>query len=234
MVKRELTGRVHFKLNIEKGIINMVELKEIKKQIDNVRNEYNDYSVYNFEIKQKQAEIDGLKDGESVTKKSKIIKLQREIGSLEIFEADNVREAYPDLVNSFNAINPLIYTYFYERLNSDKEAQRLRKEYNETKEKLINLAVAHNLRLRETLDQLKEEIADTDYYKLSREISDNKIVGQLGYRMPETNYIRFYKSDDKEICVPSELSGLYEEALRKREAVKDNKLKSGLLSKLMK
>ena len=26
----------------------MVELKEIKKQIDNVRNKYNDYSVYNY------------------------------------------------------------------------------------------------------------------------------------------------------------------------------------------
>jgi hypothetical protein len=89
---------LHFELNIEKGIINMVELKEIKKQIDNVRNEYNDYSVYNFEIKQKQAEIDGLKDGESVTKKSKIIKLQREIDSLEIFETDNVHEAYKVLV----------------------------------------------------------------------------------------------------------------------------------------
>lgn len=211
----------------------MVELKEIKKQIDNVRNEYNDYSVYNFEIKQKQAEIDGLKDGESVTKKSKIIKLQREIDSLEIFETDNVREAYPDLVYSFNELSAQFYTYITQGLDNDKEAQRLRKEYNETKEKLINLAVAHNLRLRETLDQLKEEIADTDYYKLSREISDNKIVGQLGYRMPETNYIRFYKSDDKEIRVPSELSGLYEEALRKRY-VKDNKPKSGLLGKLMK
>ena len=211
----------------------MVELKEIKKQIDNVRNEYNDYSVYNFEIKQKQAEIDGLKDGESVTKKSKIIKLQREIDSLEIFETDNVREAYPDLVYSFNELSAQFYTYITQGLDNDKEAQRLRKEYNETKEKLINLAVAHNLRLRETLDQLKEEIADTDYYKLGREISDNKIVGQLGYRMPETNYIRFYKSDDKEIRVPSELSGLYEEALRKRY-VKDNKPKSGLLGKLMK
>lgn len=211
----------------------MVELKEIKKQIDNVRNEYNDYSVYNFEIKQKQAEIDGLKDGKSVTKKSKIIKLQQEIDSLEIFETDNVREAYPDLVYSFNELSAQFYTYITQGLDNDKEAQRLRKEYNETKEKLINLAVAHNLRLRETLDQLKEEIADTDYYKLSREISDNKIVGQLGYRMPETNYIRFYKSDDKEIRVPSELSGLYEEALRKRY-VKDNKPKSGLLGKLMK
>ena len=212
----------------------MVELKEIKKQIDNVRNEYNDYSVYNFEIKQKQAEIDGLKDGESVTKKSKIIKLQREIDSLEIFEADNVREAYPDLVDSFNGLSTQFYTYITQGLDNDKEAQRLRKEYNETKEKLINLAVEHNLRLRETLDQLKEEIAGTDYYKLGREISDNKIVGQLGYRMPDTNCVRFYKSVDKEIRVPSELSGLYEEALRKREAVKDNKLKSGLLSKLIK
>ena len=212
----------------------MVELKEIKKQIDNVRNEYNDYSVYNFEIKQKQAEIDGLKDGKSVTKKSKIIKLQQEIDSLEIFETDNVREAYPDLVNSFNELSGQFYMYICKGLDNDKEAQRLRKEYNETKEKLINLAVEHNLRLRETLDQLKEEIADTDYYKLGREISDNKIVGQLGYRMPDTNCVRFYKSDDKEIRVPSELSGLYEEALRKREAVKDNKLKSGLLSKLMK
>ena len=212
----------------------MVELKEIKKQIDNVRNEYNDYSVYNFEIKQKQAEIDGLKDGESVTKKSKIIKLQREIDSLEIFETDNVREAYPDLVDSFNGLSTQFYTYITQGLDNDKEAQRLRKEYNETKEKLINLAVAHNLRLRETLDQLKEEIAGTDYYKLGREISDNKIVGQLGYRMPETNYIRFYKSDDKEIRVPNELLGLYEETLRKREVAKGNKLKSGLLSKLMK
>ena len=212
----------------------MVELKEIKKQIDNVRNEYNDYSVYNFEIKQKQAEIDGLKDGKSVTKKSKILKLQKEIGSLEILETDNVREAYPDLVDSFNELSAQFYTYICKGLDNDKEAQRLRKEYNETKEKLINLAVEHNLRLRETLDQLKEEIAGTDYYKLGREISDNKIVGQLGYRMPDTNCVRFYKSVDKEIRVPSELSGLYEEALRKREAVKDNKLKSGLLSKLIK
>ena len=212
----------------------MVELKEIKKQIDNVRNEYNDYSVYNFEIKQKQAEIDGLKDGKSVTKKSKILKLQKEIGSLEILETDNVREAYPDLVDSFNGLSTQFYTYITQGLDNDKEAQRLRKEYNETKEKLINLAVAHNLRLGETLDQLKEEIAGTDYYKLSREISDNKIVGQLGYRTPETNYVRFYKSVDKEIRVPNELLGLYEEALRKREVAKGNKLKSGLLSKLMK
>ena len=211
----------------------MVELKEIKKQIDNVRNEYNDYSVYNFEIKQKQAEIDGLKDGKSVTKKSKIIKLQQEIDSLEIFETDNVREAYPELVDSFNGLSTQFYTYITQGLDNDKEAQRLRKEYNETKEKLINLAVAHNLRLGETLDQLKEEIAGTDYYKLSREISDNKIVGQLGYHMPDTNCVRFYKSDDKEIRVPNELSGLYEEALRKRY-VKDNKPKSGLLGKLMK
>ena len=212
----------------------MVELKEIKKQIDNVRNEYNDYSVYNYEIKQKQAEIDGLKDGKSVTKKSKILKLQQEIGSLEILETDNVREAYPDLVDSFNGLSTQFYTYITQGLDNDKEAQRLRKEYNETKEKLINLAVAHNLRLGETLDQLKEEIAGTDYYKLSREISVNKIVGQLGYRTPETNYVRFYKSVDKEIRVPNELLGLYEEALRKREVAKGNKLKSGLLSKLMK
>ena len=212
----------------------MVELKEIKKQIDNVRNKYNDYSVYNYEIKQKQAELDGLKDKKGgSTNKSKILKLEREINSLEILETDNVREAYPDLVDSFNELSTPLDRYINQGLNNDKEAQRLRKEYNETKEKLINLAVAHNLRLRETLDQLKEEIADTDYYKLSREISDNKIVGQLGYRMPETNYIRFYKSDDKEIRVPSELSGLYEEALRKRY-VKDNKPKSGLLGKLMK
>ena len=212
----------------------MVELKEIKKQIDNVRNEYNDYSVYHFEIKQKQAELNRLKDEKGgSTKRSKILKLQQEIVSLEILETDNVREAYPELVDSFNELSAQFYTYICKGLDNDKEAQRLRKEYNETKEKLINLAVAHNLRLRETLDQLKEEIADTDYYKLSREISDNKIVGQLGYRMPETNYIRFYKSDDKEIRVPSELSGLYEEALRKRY-VKDNKPKSGLLGKLMK
>ena len=212
----------------------MVELKEIKKQIDNVRNEYNDYSVYHFEIKQKQAELNRLKDEKGgSTKRSKILKLEREINSLEILETDNVREAYPDLVDSFNELSTPLDRYINQGLNNDKEAQRLRKEYNETKEKLINLAVAHNLRLRETLDQLKEEIADTDYYKLSREISDNKIVGQLGYRMPETNYIRFYKSDDKEIRVPSELSGLYEEALRKRY-VKDNKPKSGLLGKLMK
>ena len=212
----------------------MVELKEIKKQIDNVRNEYNDYSVYHFEIKQKQAELYRLKDEKGgSTKKSKILKLQQEIVSLEILETDNVREAYPELVDSFNGLSTQFYTYICQGLDHDKEAQRLRKEYNETKEKLINLAVAHNLRLRETLDQLKEEIARTDYYKLGREISDNKIVGQLGYRMPETNYIRFYKSDDKEIRVPSELSGLYEEALRKRY-VKDNKPKSGLLGKLMK
>ena len=213
----------------------MVELKEIKKQIDNVRNEYNDYSVYHFEIKQKQAELNRLKDEKGgSTKKSKILKLQQEIGSLEILETDNVREAYPELVDSFNGLSTQFYTYITQGLDNDKEAQRLRKEYNETKEKLINLAVAHNLRLRETLDQLKEEIAGTDYYKLGREISDNKIVRQLGYRTPETNYIRFYKSDDKEIRVPNQLLGLYEEALRKREVAKGNKLKSGLLSKLMK
>ena len=213
----------------------MVELKEIKKQIDNVRNKYNDYSVYNFEIKQKQAELDGLKDKKGgSTNKSKILKLEREINSLEILETDNVREAYPDLVDSFNELSTPLDRYINQGLNNDKEAQRLRQEYNETKEKLINLAVEHNVRLKEKLDQLKEEIADTDYYKLGREISDNRIVQMLGYRMPETNYIRFYKVDGKEIRVPNQLLGLYEEALRKREVAKGNKLKSGLLSKLMK
>lgn len=213
----------------------MVELKEIKKQIDNVRNEYNDYSVYNFEIKQKQAELDGLKDEKGgSTNKSKILKLEREINNLEILETDNVREAYPDLVKSFNELSTPLDRYINQGLDNDKEAQRLRQEYNETKEKLINLAVEHNVRLKEKLDQLKEEIADTDYYKLGREISDNKMVQVLGYRTPNTNYIRFYKSDDKEIRVPNQLVGLYEEALRKREAVKGNKPKSGLLSKLRK
>ncbi len=213
----------------------MVELKEIKKQIDNVRNEYNDYSVYNFEIKQKQAELDGLKDEKGgSTNKSKILKLEREINNLEILETDNVREAYPDLVASFNELSTPLDRYINQGLNNDKEAQRLRQEYNETKEKLINLAVEHNVRLKEKLDQLKDEIADTDYYKLGREISDNRMVQVLGYRTPETNYIRFYKSDNKEIRVPNQLLGLYEEALRKREAVKGNKPKSGLLSKLMK
>jgi chromosome segregation ATPase len=213
----------------------MVELKEIKKQIDNVRNEYNDYSVYNFEIKQKQAELDGLKDEKGgSTNKSKILKLEREINNLEILETDNVREAYPDLVASFNELSTPLDRYINQGLNNDKEAQRLRQEYNETKEKLINLAVEHNVRLKEKLDQLKDEIADTDYYKLGREISDNRMVQVLGYRTPETNYIRFYKSDNKEIRVPNQLLGLYEEALRKREAVKGNKPKSGLLSKLRK
>ena len=34
MVKRELSGRVHFKLNIEKGIINMKTLKEVNERLD--------------------------------------------------------------------------------------------------------------------------------------------------------------------------------------------------------
>ncbi len=213
---------------------------------------------------------------DSPGEKSKVLRLQKEIAKLEIQETENAMEAYQELVSSFNAIPSLIGIYFSEQLNNDKEAQRLGQEYNEakkklinlavehnvrlkekldqlkkeiastgfyqrlgqeyneTKEKLINLAVEHNVRLKEKLDQLKKEIVATGFYELDREISDNKIVGQLGYRTPETNYIRFYKSDDKELRVPNQLLGLYEEALRKREAVKCKKPKSGLLSKLMK
>ena len=196
----------------------MKELKEIKQQIDNVRNEYNDYSVYNFEIKQKQAELDGLKDEEDgSTKKSKILKLQREIDSLEILETDNVREAYSDLVGSFNELSTPLYSYITQRLDNDKEVQRLKQEYHETQQKLMQLAVDHNLRLQKKLDQLKEEIAGTDYYKLGREISDNRMVQVLGYRTPNTNYIKFYKTDDKEIRVPKELEHRYEEALREHD-----------------
>ncbi|PIO79057.1 hypothetical protein [Streptococcus parauberis] len=213
----------------------MVEIKEIKEQIEKVKKEHEDYSIYTFQIKKIQNELDELNNKEdSPGKKSKVLRLQKEIAKLEIKETENAMEAYQELVSSFNAIPSLIGIYFSERLNNDKEAQRLGQEYNETKEKLINLAVEHNVRLKEKLDQLKKEIVATGFYELDREISDNKIVGQLGYRTPETNYIRFYKSDDKELCVPNELLGLYEEALRKREAVKGNKPKSGLLSKLMK
>ncbi|OHY29894.1 hypothetical protein BI362_06115 [Streptococcus parauberis] len=213
----------------------MVEIKEIKEQIEKVKKEHEDYSIYTFQIKKIQNELDELNNKEdSPGKKSKVLRLQKEIAKLEIKETENAMEAYQELVSSFNAIPSLIDIYFSERLNNDKEAQRLGQEYNETKEKLINLAVEHNVRLKEKLDQLKKEIVATGFYELDREISDNKIVGQLGYRTPETNYIRFYKSDDKELRVPNQLLGLYEEALRKREAVKGNKPKSGLLSKLMK
>ena len=213
----------------------MVELKEIKKQIDNVRNEYNDYSVYNFEIKQKQAELDGLKDEEDgSTKKSKILKLQREIDSLEILETDNVREAYSDLVGSFNELSTPLYSYITQGLDNDKEVQRLKQEYHETQQKLVQLAVDHNLRLREKLDQLKEEIAGTDYYKLGREISDNRMVQVLGYRLPNTNYIKFYKTDDKEMLVPKELEHRYEEALRKHNIKRKPKEdKQGFLKGLL-
>lgn len=213
----------------------MVEIKEIKQQIEKVKKEHKDYSIYTFQIKKLQNELDELNNKEdSPGKKSKVLRLQKEIDKLEIKETENAMEAYQELVSSFNAIPSLIDIYFSERLNNDKEAQRLGQEYNEAKKKLINLAVEHNIRLKEKLDQLKKEIVATGFYELDREISDNKIVGQLGYRTPETNYIRFYKSDDKELRVPNELLGLYEEALRKREAVKGNKPKSGLLSKLMK
>ncbi|GAJ60811.1 hypothetical protein ACG3JJ_09710 [Streptococcus parauberis] len=213
----------------------MVEIKEIKEQIEKVKKEHEDYSIYTFQIKKIQNELDELNNKEdSPGKKSKVLRLQKEIAKLEIKETENAMEAYQELVSSFNAIPSLIDIYFSEQLNNDKEAQRLGQEYNEAKKKLINLAVEHNVRLKEKLDQLKKEIVATGFYELDREISDNKIVGQLGYRTPETNYIRFYKSDDKEILVPNELVGLYEEALRKREAVKGNKPKTGLLSKLMK
>ncbi|MEK5289921.1 hypothetical protein MKY69_10040 [Streptococcus sp. FSL R7-0212] len=213
----------------------MVEIKEIKQQIEKVKKEHEDYSIYTFQIKKLQNELDELNNKEdSPGKKSKVLRLQKEIAKLEIQETENAMEAYQELVSSFNAIPSLIGIYFSEQLNNDKEAQRLGQEYNETKEKLINLAVEHNVRLKEKLDQLKKEIVATGFYELDREISDNKIVGQLGYRTPETNYIRFYKSDDKELRVPNQLLGLYEEALRKREAVKCKKPKSGLLSKLMK
>lgn len=196
----------------------MVEIKEIKQQIENVRNEYNDYSVYNFEIKQKQAELDGLKDEEDgSTKKSKILKLQREINSLEILETDNVREAYPDLVGSFNELSASLVSYITQGLDNDKEVQRLKQEYHEAQQRLVQIAVEHNLRLQEKLDQLKQDISGTDYYQLGSEISDNKMVQVLGYRTPNTNYIKFYKSDDKEILVPKELEYKYEDALRKHD-----------------
>lgn len=82
-------------------------------------------------------------------------KLEREINNLEILKTDNVREAYPKhLVDSFNESTPLD-RYINQGLNNDKEAQRLRQEYNETKEKLINLAVEHNVRLKRETRPIK-------------------------------------------------------------------------------
>lgn len=196
----------------------MVEIKEIKQQIEKVKKEHEDYSIYTFQIKKIQNELDELNNKEdSPGKKSKVLRLQKEIAKLEIKETENAMEAYQELVSSFNAIPSLIDIYFSERLNNDKEAQRLGQEYNETKEKLINLAVEHNVRLKEKLDQLKKEIVATGFYELDREISDNRIVQVLGYRTPNTNYIKFYKTDDKEILVPKELEHRYEEALRKHD-----------------
>ncbi|AEF25801.1 hypothetical protein JavanS387_0016 [Streptococcus satellite phage Javan387] len=137
----------------------MVEIKEIKEQIEKVKKEHEDYSIYTFQIKKIQNELDELNNKEdSPGKKSKVLRLQKEIAKLEIKETENAMEAYQELVSSFNAIPSLIDIYFSEQLNNDKEAQRLGQEYNEAKKKLINLAVEHNVRLKEKLDQLKKKL----------------------------------------------------------------------------
>ncbi len=95
----------------------MVEIKEIKQQIEKVKKEHEDYSIYTFQIKKLQNELDELNNKEdSPGEKSKVLRLQKEIAKLEIQETENAMEAYQELVSSFNAIPLLIDIYFSEQI----------------------------------------------------------------------------------------------------------------------
>lgn len=213
----------------------MVEIKDIELQLEEIRKEYNYYSVYNFEIKRLRAEIKELESGKHAsTKKSKIITLQREIDRLERIEAENINESFASLVDTFNEVIDPIIRYITQGLDQYEEAQQLRKEYYETREKLVHLAVKHNVVLKERLNQLKQDIASTDFYKLSNDITDNRLVKLLGLRGPSVQYIRSYELGDREIQVPEGLDAFYKEALPKYESKRENKRKSLLFRKFIK
>lgn len=202
----------------------MIKFKDLQAQINKVKEDYEEFSIYENERAKILEELDtGRNDEGSISSSVKSIRLEKEVKRLNELALENVEDAYPLLYNSFYSLEELILKYMHQEIEGDKEFPKLRKQYLEAQEKMLRIAVENNIKLSNKVEQLKEEISSTGYFEIARLIADNDIAKSFGMRQPTTDAVtRFYPTQVK-IDYPD---GLYHEY---KKAVKSyNNSKKGL------
>ena len=193
MVKRELSGRVHFKLNIEKGIINMKTLKEINEHLDKLIAEDNKV-ITNAEIElQKVNErIQNAKDrmvsAEESMNEKEYVKAKSDLAT-----AKNAKEMYEKRVEKVSNV-PLVTVDEYKTMINQLQAleDERQEEYKAKVKKLMH-------QIEEVCSEARESVNET-----------NKVMDKLTYDVLKTTGLNEYQS---------QLHGVYHNWNRNNEPV---------------
>ena len=176
MVKRELSGRVHFKLNIEKGIINMETLKEINAHLDKliaedikvITNAENELQKVNERI---QKAKDQMASAEESMNEKEYIKAKSDLAT-----ATNAKEMYEKRVEKVSNV-PLVTVDEYKTMINQLQTleDERQEEYKAKVKKLMH-------QIEEVCSEARESINET-----------NKVMDKLTYDVLKTTGLSEYQ-----------------------------------------
>ena len=176
MVKREPTGRVAFKLNIEKGIINMETLKEINAHLDKliaedikvITNAENELQKVNERI---QKAKDQMASAEESMNEKEYIKAKSDLAT-----ATNAKEMYEKRVEKVSNV-PLVTVDEYKTMINQLQTleDERQEEYKAKVKKLMH-------QIEEVCSEARESINET-----------NKVMDKLTYDVLKTTGLSEYQ-----------------------------------------
>ena len=155
MVKRELSGRVHFKLNIEKGIINMETLKEIDKHFKElIAKDAKVKSEVEQQIEATNAEIEDanqrLQVAEDKGNAQEYINIKKEIEVLNLTNEMN-----------YNKLDKVINKPLIEKADFLPMLDKIEEIADAEQEKLLDEAKEVLLELKKLADKSSKMIGET-------------------------------------------------------------------------
>ena len=184
MVKRELTGRVAFKLNIEKGIINMKTLKEIDKHFKElIAKDAKVKSEVEKQIEETNEKIEDanqrLQVAEDKGNAQEYIEIKKEIEVLNL--ANEMNHNKLDKINNKPLIEKADFLPMVDEIEAIADAEQ---------EKLLDEAKKVLLELKKVADKSSELIGQTN--ELYNLLFNDIVKDDQSYKKTESGAMRWW------------------------------------------
>lgn len=202
----------------------MIKLDDIKQQTEELKKNYKDFQAYTNQVKEiegEKTELEALGESKlSITQAIRLAKVKEELAIADKVKNEATKNLYPVLYDGWYGLSELMENYMLQEIKSDKELDKLKQEYSKTKEKLLRLAVEHDTKYSDKLENMKKEISDIGYFTLVEEIASNKDAKLLGLNQPSTYKVRYFNPEQFKINFPDGMAYEYNDAMNQYKAKK--------------
>lgn len=189
-------------------------LQEIQNNVKFLEHQYEVFDFVSKEIEAINTEIAQHSKLDTLEAKIKIDKLTKKREELEAKESQYVVDYYNELYKKAYLID--VHKFFSDALDNDKELKNSKREYENAKNKMLEVAAKHNLLVSKKKSEAIDLVRSTGYSEIIEKIADNDTAQILGMRRP-TDRTKDYFNQSHYISIPLGLNDEYEVVLKEQE-----------------